>query len=98
MMTAKMAAAKIANRCQASRVSPAGIGVSQSATPSANGASATRVAFRREADALIGFLRGLRVGGRRGEAGATLEAGYAPAEAAVLGVDQASASGSCIPR
>ena len=41
-MTAKIAAAKIANRCQASRVSPSGIGANQMPRPRAKGATAFR--------------------------------------------------------
>ena len=43
MMTAKIAAAKMAKRCQASRVNPSGIGTNQMTMASANGASAFTV-------------------------------------------------------
>ncbi len=48
-MTAKMAAAKMAKRCQASRVSPSGMGVNQMPMPSAKGATAFRTGSIRQA-------------------------------------------------
>jgi hypothetical protein len=56
-MTAKMAPAKRANRCQASRVSPSGMGVSQMPMPSAKGARAFKAGIQRDGVAFMAVLR-----------------------------------------
>jgi hypothetical protein len=55
-MTAKIAAAKMANRCQASRVSPSGIGENQMPMAKANTASVFAVSRKPDAGAFIATL------------------------------------------